>query len=183
MLQDTHHPLVDVVCSLSEQACFLLWLLEKEADLAPFTSDLAALQAEVSVALLQAVADDPAIRMDETWGNTGALLDWLSARTGTPWRPVEPDAHAVLADAVQLIAGPGSWAERLGAIEAHPILSDYYRMSEHQQAWAEDGSEAVRAQMVALRKAFTPRRSVPEQYWLLSELPDLVRDWFHSWDS
>ncbi|MFT4976566.1 MAG: hypothetical protein ACI8S6_002471 [Myxococcota bacterium] len=158
LLQSTDHPLTAVVYSLSEQASFLLYLLEKEPDLEPCKPDLSALQSEVSVALLQAEEEDPAIRLDETWGNTGGLLDWLSKLTGRPWRPVEPDSSVVLADAAQILT-TGSWSERIVALEAHPILNDYYRMSEHQRAWAEDDSEATRAHMVALRGAFTPRKA------------------------
>ena len=177
-LRDTRHSLPDRLVGLSEECAWMLHLMEREPHSLPPEADLARLQDALAAGLLAAIAEDPGVREDETWTNTGALLDALSARTGRPWREPEPPPRALLAELVAILDESPGWPERLVRLGEHPILGDYCRAGELFRRLSEDDSAEVAAAMRRLRRAFTPRKALPRGGWWTSEAPDWIKDWF-----
>ncbi len=178
LLRDPGRSLPQRLYDLSEQNAYLVYLLEKAPPGAATPEELSALQDELTEALFAAIAEDPHVREDETWGNTSALLNFLTKGTGRPWRAPDPEPRELLDELVAILDVAEDWAGRLLRLDEHTTLGDYNRSIElFQQGLEGDDSPRVLAQMERLRRLFKASE-LPRTHWWTVVGPDWVGDWF-----
>lgn len=141
---------------------------------------LSALQDELSEKLIAAIALDPQVREDETWGNCGALLDHLAQLSGRPWRDPAPDPLALLTLAAETLSARLPWEERLATLGAHPLLGNYKRTAQLFRRLEKDRSAEVERQMKRLKQVLGKPKDLPRRHWWTTQAPDWVKEWFRT---